>query len=100
MPTTNTLFAVIAVAHPEALEAQIRAKFPDLSMEARKGQWFIVAPSTTTTTELSNQLGITEGTSSAAIVLNVASYYGRTNPATWEWIAAQMGAAQNANQAS
>lgn len=96
MPPTNTLFAIIAVSQPDVLAVKIKEQFPDFSLEPQKGQWLIVAPGTTTTTELSNQLGITDGASSGAIVLNVASYYGRTNPPTWEWIAAKMGAVQNA----
>jgi hypothetical protein len=87
----------MAASHPDALAAQIKEKFPDSSLALANGEWFIVAPSTTTTTELSEKLGITDGAISSAIVMSVSSYYGRTQVATWEWISAKMGTTQNAS---
>jgi hypothetical protein len=99
MPATNTLFALLAVANPDALEPVIKDKFPDSSLKVAPGEWLIAAPSTTTTVELSNQLGITDGSSSNAVVLSVTSYYGRVSVSVWEWIAAKTGATQNVSQA-
>ncbi len=99
MSVTNTLFAIFAVAKPDALEAVISEKFPDSAFNVAPGEWLIAAPSTTTTIELSKRLGITDGSSSSAIILSVSSYYGRGSVAAWEWIAAKTGATQNASQA-
>jgi hypothetical protein len=74
-------------------------KYKDMALEVGVGQWLIVRPSTTTTIELSLELGITGGANGGAIVLSVSSYYGRTTPSTWEWIAAKTGATPNAGQA-
>jgi len=99
MPTTNTLFAILAIANPDALKTAITARYPDESLEVGPGQWFVVRPSTTTTIELSAELGITDGSISGAIILSASSYYGRTRPSTWEWIAAKTGATLNVVQA-
>lgn len=96
MPTVTTLFAVIAVGNAEALKAAISSKFPDEALEVAPGQWLIVRPSTTTTLEVANVLGIYDGSVSSAIVLSISSYNGRTRPATWEWISAKTGATPNA----
>jgi hypothetical protein len=61
MAPANTLFALIAVARPEALQEKIAAHYPELSLEVGAGQWLIAAPSTKTTLELSKELGITGG---------------------------------------
>jgi hypothetical protein len=39
-----------------------------------------------TSIELSNLLGITDGSQGLAIVLAIGSYYGRASTDTWEWI--------------
>jgi hypothetical protein len=99
MPTTSTLFAIMAVGKPEALRAAISKNIADMALEVVPGQWLVVRPSTTTTVELAKELGIFDGSTSGAIVLNVASYHGRTAPSTWEWIAAKTGATSDAAQA-
>ena len=53
-----------------------------LSTEA----WLVAAPSTAS--EVSDRLGITTGVSGSAVVVEVASYFGRANPAIWSWIKA------------
>ena len=99
MPTANTLFALIAVGSANALRKAIGTKYPGESLEVVPGQWLVARPSTTTTLDISKELGITDGTVSGAIVLSVSSYYGRSSPSTWEWIAAKTGTAPNATQA-
>jgi hypothetical protein len=39
-----------------------------------------------TVQDLSTKLGITDGANGAALVLEVASYFGRANPNIWTWI--------------
>ncbi len=36
--------------------------------------------------EVSDTLGITDGAAGAALVFEVASYFGRANPNIWSWI--------------
>jgi hypothetical protein len=99
MPNPSTLFAIMAVGKPEALKTVIEAKYSDQATEVAPGQWLIVRPSTMTTLEIANELGIYDGSTSGAIVLSVASYNGRTRPSTWEWISAKTGATTNVSQA-
>lgn len=39
-----------------------------------------------TTQELSNLLGITDGSSASGVVVAISSYYGRAPTTLWEWI--------------
>jgi hypothetical protein len=39
-----------------------------------------------TTQELSNLLGITDGSSASAVVAAISSYYGRAPTTLWEWL--------------
>ncbi len=48
--------------------------------------WLVAAPSTAS--EVSDTLGITTGANGSAVVVEVASYFGRANPAIWSWIKA------------
>lgn len=96
MPTANTLFALMASGNPDALKSAISEKLKEEALEVAIGQWLVVRPSTTTTAELSNELGITDGKNGGAIVVSVSGYYGRSNPSTWEWIAAKTGATPGA----
>lgn len=44
-----------------------------------------------TSKELSDLLGITDGTKGQAVIIAVGSYFGRTTPNTWEWLKANWG---------
>lgn len=39
-----------------------------------------------TTQELSNLLGVTDGSSAPGVVVAISSYYGRAPTTLWEWI--------------
>jgi hypothetical protein len=43
-----------------------------------------------TAQELSEKLGVTGGTNGAAVVVEVASYFGRANPNVWSWIKSKL----------
>ncbi len=92
MPTTNTLFAIFAVTDAAALEIRLQTIAPWLAWKAAEGQWLIIAPQATTTKELSDRLGITDGSVSGGIVVRVENYYGRASTSVWEWVATKMGA--------
>ncbi len=92
MANVNALFAVVATSNPEAMQLRVSQIAPWLTLEVEKGQWLVIAPSSTTTKELSDRLGISDGTISNGIVLKVETYFGRTAPSTWEWVSAKMGA--------
>ena len=81
------IFTIIAQAgdNSEKLAPAIIAQFPSDNLYVAPGPTWLVAFKGTAE-ELSAKLGITDGTGGAAIVLQVASYFGRTNPAIWTWI--------------
>lgn len=93
MPTLNTLFAIIAVSNAAALEARFQTIAPWLYLKVADGQWILIAPSATTSKEVSDRMGITAAESiSNGIVLRVDGYFGRYAPSVWEWINTKLGA--------
>jgi len=90
------IFAVIAQPGqnteklPESLHSAVgSSKVFDLS----DGAWLISANGTAQ--DICGRIGITEGHAGSAVVVEVASYYGRANPAIWSWIKENWGGAQD-----
>jgi hypothetical protein len=93
MATPNALFAIMSVTNPPALEAKLVSLPQFLHLKVGEGQWLLIAPPATTSKEVSDALGITDGTfTSVALVLRVESYFGRNPASTWEWITTKRGA--------
>jgi hypothetical protein len=84
------MFAIIAVSDQAKLAAAIQEKFPQDHLLLVPGQWLVA--SDLTAQELSSVLGITDGDNGTALVLSFQTYFGRSVPQTWEWIANKMGA--------
>ncbi len=81
------------VSDATAMEARLSEISPWLHMKVEDGQWLVIAPSATTTKELSDRVGITgDKAVSQGIVLRVENYYGRNAPSIWEWISTKQGA--------
>lgn len=80
------VFAVVCLSDSsEQLEQAIRgAGFEYLRLPSDN---FLVQYSGTTK-DLSDRLGVSEGTSGNAIVMPVKSYYGRAEATVWEWLEA------------
>jgi hypothetical protein len=93
MATPNTLFAIFAVSDASAIEARLRsvAAWPYLNVGS--GEWLLIAPSSTTTKEVCDLLGMGPvEPSGSGIVVRAEGYYGRSAKSTWEWIATKLGA--------
>jgi hypothetical protein len=84
-----SIFAVLTDEANEPLERAIEATFPDNFYKIRSGQFLIAASSTAA--DVSNKLGIADGTNGGAVVLSIANYFGRAEPAIWEWIKTKWG---------
>jgi hypothetical protein len=82
------VFAVLAPLDNQKIGPAIEATFPDNFFRASNGQWFVSAQGTAK--QISDRLGISDGTNGGGIVVTVASYWGRTNPDLWPWLAARM----------
>lgn len=75
------------------LQAALDANFPANFIVIPPAAGYFVAASpkvVATAKDVSDKLGITDGSNGSAIVLNIAGYFGRSNPQVWEWIAAKM----------
>jgi hypothetical protein len=93
MASPNTLFALFAASNPKALEQKLQAggtPFPLLNYRVTDSSWLLIAPNTVITRELSDSLGITDGSVSGGVLVRVENYFGRANKDVWEWIAAKM----------
>jgi hypothetical protein len=93
MANSNALFVVFAVSDDEAMEKRLQSISPWLSLKVGAGAWLVIAPSATTTKELSERIGL--GVSDPVgngIVVRAEGYFGRAPSSTWEWIATKTGA--------
>ncbi len=93
-----TIFVVIPQLNPNAtlLAGAIASAFPkDSYYTLDDGKGWLVS-TTGTAQSLSEKLGITDGTNGAAIVMEMASYFGRANPNTWTWIRSSLEKPANA----
>lgn len=81
-----TIFAVIAQpgTNAERLPSAIQSEFPNDSLSISQDVWMIAWRGTPQ--ELSEKLGVTDGSNGSAIVVSIGTYYGRAVPSIWEWI--------------
>lgn len=81
------VFAVLMPVNNATLEQSIEERFKTDALKIRPGQWLVAAPGTAK--ELSDTLGVTDGSNGSAVIITAASYFGRANPSIWEWIRAK-----------
>jgi hypothetical protein len=81
------IFVIIPTPNPNAtqLGGEIEKHFKETSYPLDLGHGWLVSANQTAK-GVSDLLGITEGTYGSAIVMEVASYFGRANPNIWSWI--------------
>jgi hypothetical protein len=84
-----TIFAIITEPNPNnvRLPDAISGLFGTAHFKIDGGQAWLVS-SGKTAKDVSDELGITDGTNGAAVVVEVAGYFGRANPNIWSWIKA------------
>ena len=82
------MLAIVAVKDVVKITAALAEKYPDNHLLLAAGQWLVASEATAQ--DVSKNLGITDGTNGSAIVLSFQTYFGRTNPQVWEWIATKM----------
>jgi len=68
----------------EALDKLLPEKFGNASFSLGNGSWLVSYDGTTR--QLSDEIGITDGSTSNGVVLSFAGYWGRATPDLWEWI--------------
>lgn len=93
MAAPNALFAIFAVSDAAAIEARLQTIAPWLYLNVGTGEWLVIAPSSTTTKELCDQIGLgTVEPAGRGIVVRAEGYFGRSSKSIWEWIATKQGA--------
>jgi len=79
-----TLFAILGHNDDPKLAAALVRHFPNDHLRIGQGQWLLAGKNTTV--DVSNLLGITDGSNGSAIVVSISSYYGRASTNVWEWM--------------
>lgn len=62
----------------------ISGKFGNSAYQLPQGEWLVSYQGTSK--QLSDELGITDGTNGSAVVLGVTSYWGLASKDLWEWL--------------
>ena len=80
------IFAIIKQPglYGEKLGAAIGQRYPDAFYSLSNDAWLV--SDIGTAQDVSERLGITSGENGSAVVIEMASYFGRANPAIWSWI--------------
>ena len=82
------MFVVIPTSPDHKLDQVIGASFPKDHYKLPLGQWMISFDGTSK--ELSDKLGISEGTNGLGVVAAINGYFGRAPTGLWEWMKAKM----------
>jgi hypothetical protein len=91
-----TLFVIIKQpgVNSEKLGAAVKAAYPETCYDLGNGVWIV--SDATTASEVSVKIGVSpEGINGAAVVIEVASYFGHANPAIWSWMKAKWESSPN-----
>lgn len=78
------IFVIFRVGDPAAIRAALERHFPNDHRDLGDNEWLVSGSGTAQ--EISNRLGVTDGTSGAAIIFSMQSYYGRAPTDIWDWI--------------
>lgn len=92
-----TIYAIVPEPNPNnhLLGPAIRKLFPEAHFAlANDAAWLV--SSNQTAKQVSDAIGLTDGTSGAGVIVEVASYFGRANPSIWNWIKTNWDAAATA----
>jgi hypothetical protein len=86
------LFVILAQSNADKISGALAAKYPNAYLTLSTGQWLLVA-SGKTAKEISDDLGISTGTTgNGTVVTGTGSYFGRGDPGIWEWLKSRLGA--------
>lgn len=79
-----TIYAIIAHANPDKLASAIATTFKDAHLQLNEKAWLVAG--TGTSKEISDRLGVTDGKSGSAVIVEISNYYGRAPNNVWAWI--------------
>lgn len=80
------IYAIIAQpnANSEKLPGAIARAFKDDHLQLADGSWLV--STNAPVKEVSDKIGVTDGSNGAAVIVEVASYYGRAGNNIWAWV--------------
>jgi hypothetical protein len=80
------VFAIIQQPSPDPglLPAKIKSVYPSDHFELSGNAWLVAASATAE--GVSDSLGISDGQSGAAVVVQIGDYFGRAEKNIWDWI--------------
>ena len=80
------IFAIIGMPSQNAakLPSAVATKFADNHLQLTDRVWLVAHAGTAK--ELSDKLGVTDGSNGSAVILEAASYFGRASNTIWSWI--------------
>ena len=82
------IFAVMLIGPSPPFATKLTTDFAGNFYKVSDTQWLVSA--TGTAVEISNRLGITDGSTGAGFVFATAGYFGRAPTDAWEWIKAKL----------
>jgi hypothetical protein len=85
-----TIFAILTPSDNPQLEAALTVSFYTNFLKVGPGQYLVASKGTAV--DVSNALGISDGTNGNGIVLTTSSYYGRAGSNIWEWMSVKVSA--------
>ena len=91
---TTVFFITSLGENNPVLEQAIVKNFPNDYLAISPNEWLVAASGTAK--NISDTLGITDGTSGGGVVFSTSGYFGRANNQIWEWLLAKLGAVRNA----
>lgn len=78
------IFAIIRQTEDAVLGGVVAKAYPTAHYRLNDASWLVAAPGTAI--EVSESLGLGAAGPNSGVVIEIASYYGRANPAIWSWI--------------
>jgi hypothetical protein len=80
------IFAIISQPNLNSakLPGAIARAYKDDHLQLADGSW--LAADSGTVKEVSDKLGVTDGSNGAAVIVEVSSYYGRAGNNIWAWV--------------
>lgn len=79
------LFLLTPIQNPDRLAAKVAERFGvNAYMVQSTHAWVIDYNGTAK--ELSDELGITNGSVGTGVIVSIGTYYGRASPDMWEWM--------------
>jgi len=78
------VFIVIPTATGQEVATSVQTKFPDKHFKLPRGEFLVSFAGTSK--QLSDELGISDGTGGTGVVASLSGYFGRAPTDVWEWI--------------